>query len=156
MTRKNKLLLFGATAIAATCLIVAAFGFVWSRGYSYVLKDAPYSEARKGFIVRIFIPPEARKITAWVQPYRMNVVAAFQLSEEDFVAWAKSQEWELEEVQEVSVHNISRLGDANDKVDIKSGLLYRWIYDADDPGSTYRVYAYDRADGTGYFTQLGD
>ena len=120
------------------------------------MKDVSYHEASKEFIVKIFIPPEARNITAWVQPYKMNMVASFRICEEDFVAWAKKKEWELQEAEGSELNNVSNAGDPNGSVEIKDGLLYQWVYDIEDPGSTRKIYAYDRTDGTGYFTQIGD
>ena len=136
---KTKLLVFGVPAF----LLAAVFGLLWARGHSYELKNVAYPEASKEAVVKIFIPPEARDITAWIAPLRMNVVASFRISEEDFVAWAKTKQWNLKEVEDATVWNISRVGNPNDAVEIRNGLLYKWVYDAEDPSSTFRVYAYD-------------
>ena len=149
---KNKLFVFGVAAFA----LAVIFGLLWVRGHSYTLKEVDYYEASREGVVKIFIPPEALNITGWIQPGRMQLVTSFRVCEDDFVAWAKTKEWDLKEVEGARVRNISRLGDPNDTVEISNGLLYRWVYDTKDPGSTFRVYAYDRTGETGYFTQLGD
>ena len=154
---KTRLLLFIFGVFGAAALLAAIFvGLLWARGYSYEIKNATYSEARKAAVVRVFIPPQARNITAWIMPYRMNIVACFDISEEEFLAWARKQVWNVVRVKNASVNSISRGGDPNDTVEIRDGWLYEWVHNAKDPGSTSRAYAYDRAEGKGYFTQSGD
>lgn len=139
-----------------TLLVAAVLGFVWVRGHSYELKDVGYSEASKEGAIRLFIPPEAREITAWIVPNRMNIVASFRIRENDFVAWARTKQWDLTEVEDARIENISRVGDPNGFEEIREGLVHRWTYDGHDPGTTLRIYAYDRAEEMGYFSQLGD
>jgi len=149
-------LLFILFPLLLLATLFAVLGFLWTRGYSYELTNVTYAEAGKTTVVKTFIPPQAREITAWIMPFRMNVVASFRISEEDFRAWARTKRWKLDEAENAMLANISRVGDPNDQVSIQKGLVYRWVYDDQDPGSTFRIYAYDRITGTGYFTQLGD
>ena len=129
---------------------------IWRRGYSYEIHQLDYATASKDLVVARFVPPEAGDITARITPFMSTITASFAVSEEAFVAWARKQEWRLEEVRDVEVNNISLTGDSNDRVTIREGWLYRWVYDPERPWRLLRIYAYDRSRGMGFFTQLGD
>lgn len=142
-------------AIAAT-VAIGTFGFFWTRSHSVELRDVSYANASAQDPVRAFLPPEAQRITAWIMPYRMIIVASFRIGEDDFRAWAKAKRWNLAEIRKTTIENISRIGNPDDAVEIQDGLYYKWSHNPDDPGTTSRIYAYDRGEGTGYFSQLGD
>lgn len=128
---------------------------IWSQTYSTEFKNLSYSKCNIS-VVKMFIPPQAQEITGWARPYHMDCVVAFKVNEADYRNWAVKNNWKIEEVRNERVNNISKNGIANDSIDIKEGLLYKWTYNPSDPGSTIKIYAYDRANGIGYFTQLGD
>jgi hypothetical protein len=86
----------------------------------------------------------------------MDCVVTFKVNEADFKNWAIKQNWKLEEVYNKRIDNVSKEGNPNDSVEIKEGLVYKWILNPSDPGSTIRIYVYDRINKVGYFTQVGD
>lgn len=146
--------------LLTVAILVSVFaGGYWllrMRSYSYELTGATYEEASRASVVRAFLSPHSSNVTAWIQPHRMNVTAAFDIPEAEFLAWAAKNGWQLQQIEDVAISNISRTGDPNDSVKIRDGWLYEWVYNDDDPGSTFRICAYDRMTGTGFFTQLGD
>lgn len=141
-------------AIVSIATVVCLF--IWLRGRSYVVTNVGYEVIQREFVARKFIPVQARAISAWIAPGRMSIVAAFAIDEDEFVAWADRQGWPLKAIAQTRVQNISKRCDPNDAVTIPDGLLHKWQRVPTDPGGTIRIYAYDRTDGVGYFTQIGD
>jgi len=147
--------------VVTLCTMVLSMGlslihFIRWRTYSYCVDGAQYSEISHEAIVKLFVPPQARNITAWIQPNKMQITASFSVGEQNFVTWADEKGWPLEEIYNHRIANVSKHADPNDGVTIKNGLWYQWHYDPYDPGTTMRIYAYDRSEGVGYFSQLGD
>jgi hypothetical protein len=129
---------------------------LWSRGYTYQIRGAQYEQLAGDWTVQEFLPPQSRDIRAWVRPFRTGIAASFRISEEDFVSWAQRNQWGLMEIHGVEVHNVSADCDPNGSVRIENGLLHQWTHDKERPWVLFRVYAYDRSNGLGYFTELVD
>jgi hypothetical protein len=65
--------------------------FIGGRG-----TNESYEQAKRFDIVCEYIPPEARKISyGWLKD---NISASFEISEKDFIKWAKQKGWQLEEI----------------------------------------------------------
>ena len=150
MKKKTKI---GCLAIGLLPVVLFAL-FIWVRGHSYTIHNATYDEASKAGVVRVFIPPQADNITAWVRPGQMTIAASFEIQESDFVAWAQSKGWALGEITNITVDNISSEADGNGSEIVASGLMYKIDESSrENPNGLYRLYVYDRTRGIGYFTQ---
>ncbi len=105
--------------------------------------------------MRVFIPTQAHQITAWVRPGQRSIAAAFEIEEADFVSWAHSKGWHLEEIVNQTIPNISADADPNGTETVTKGLMYKVDEsNIDKPNGLYRLYVYDRGKGIGYFTQF--
>jgi hypothetical protein len=128
---------------------------IWMKGHSYEIRDAAYPDASKAAPIRVFVPPQARNITAWVRPGQMAVTAAFEIEEADFVTWARTKDWGLKDVVDTDICHISDNANPNGHLRIARGLLYERIDNPKTPSrGLIRIYAYDQAKKIGYFTQF--
>lgn len=125
------------------------------RGYSYEVRNVAYGQIANEWAVRRLIPPQARRISAWIRPYSRTIVAAFAIEQQEFVNWANARGWPLEEITQTTVLYISKRCDPNESVLIEDGFLYEWEYDPSDPSTTTLVYAFDKTEGVGYLTRHG-
>lgn len=149
MTFKLKFLLY--VPIGLVFLVICVSGLA-QLSHSYQLSNCSYEDVSQEFVVRVSIPPQAKNITVWVQPSRMNITAAFAINEQEFLAWGQQQGWKLAPIRNQEVRNLSSEGNPNGSVTIVDG----WLFDEQRLDSTCRRSAYDRTTKTGYFTQLGD
>lgn len=85
----------------------------------------------------------------------MGITAVFEIEEADFVLWSKSKSWELKEIVDMNISNISAVADPNGSETISDGLMYKVDNSSsDNPNGLFRLYVYDRVKGVGYFTQF--
>ncbi len=149
----------GCLEVAVVLMVLVglfSLGFtIWARGHSYAIHNATYDEAAKAGVVRVFIPPQADNVTAWIRPGQMSIVASFEIQETNFVAWSQAKEWDLEEIAGVIINNISTIADPNGSETVVNGLMHKVsMSNRVNPNGLYRLYVYDRTKGIGYFTQL--
>jgi len=163
---------FIVVTIASVIIVFFIYGiadYIHGTFYGWHGTSESYEQAQRLNMVRWYIPPEAKKINYDYGYYRGGSIieASFEISEADFIRWAKQKGWQLEEIRNLDWDGhgilvriplsdstdpppITKTGDSfifRRTVNITSGYFYR-----NDQLSEQFVYDKDR--GIGYFRRF--
>jgi hypothetical protein len=159
-TRRNPYQVGLRTVLLAFVAAALVFGVLRVLFYEVEGTDQSYQDAQKVELVAMYLPEEASRINYWTSPRRWLIMANFRVSEDDFLAWAGQQGWELEridaprrgrEVLQLYQRVPGRSSPTRSAV-IRDGYTARRV--SKDRKELDQVVAYDRADHRAYFSQV--